>query len=646
MYFRKFIILAILALMLVSIVPLNAQETECEDGFRFFDNELLAHDPLCIPENPERIVSLNPQSFDLLTAAGVEPTGAVGYLESIYARNFSYMVEDTEITYVGFPTNIELVLELEPDLIVGSAFADLENYDQLSAIAPTVIPEALPNVQWETSMNFWGEALNLTDEVDALLAEYDARVETLQELVGDPSEIEVSVVRYFNSDEQVGLQIQLANAFSTDILADVGFARPEIQALSAEEAEAQFGSGVAASISIEELPLIDGQYLFAWAQGASAELDADNADAWQQLSDSPLWSTLEAIQNDQAFQVGGQWVGWGFAAAHEVLDDLFVHVAGIDPTEVSPNPFTTDEMDEASTDMCETSFRLVEHTAGSTCVPEMPERVATNVETAVTALLLLGIQPVAGPEDQAGWNAPYVSLLPENVDINAIADIGVTETTNLESLLLTEPDMILTYPYAGEEIYDDLSAVAPTVLIERGANGDWRERFDREAAALNREAEAAEVIARYEAALENLSDFTDLTIAFVRRPNNGTFRMDVVGSFPGSVMEDAGLNLLTAPDGVGDTQFTGLVDSISEERLDILEGADLIITPDWREAGFSEEPDLAGLERLVGWDLLPAVQAGNVLIVPGPVYNGGNYAAAQLLLEAILDAVVQMDTSE
>ncbi|MEL7436368.1 MAG: ABC transporter substrate-binding protein, partial [Chloroflexota bacterium] len=311
--------------------------------------------------------------------------------------------------------------------------------------------------------------------------------------------------------------------------------------------------------------------------------------------------------------------------------------------------FLTDdmeEMDEASVDTCDAGFRSVEHTAGTTCVPEQPVRVATNVETVVTALLLLGIQPVAGPEDQAGWNAPYASLLPDNVDINDIADIGVTEATNFESLLLTEPDMILTYPYAGEEIYDELSTVAPTVLIERGANGDWRERFDREAAALNREAEAAAVIARYEAALEDLSDFTDLTIAFVRRPNNGTFRMDVVGSFPGSVMEDAGLNLLTAPEGVGDTQFTGLVDSISEERLDILQEADLIITPDWREAGFSEEPDLAGLERFVGWDLLPAVQAGNVLVVPGPVYNGGNYAAAQLLLEAILDAVGEMETSD
>ncbi|MEL6408747.1 MAG: ABC transporter substrate-binding protein, partial [Chloroflexota bacterium] len=179
-----------------SVAPLAAQDaTECEVGFRLFDNDLLAHDPVCIPEDPERIVALNSRDFDLLLATGSQPVGAVGYLESIYERNFPYMVEGTDITYVGFPANIELVLELAPDLIIASPFGDLDIYDELSAIAPTVIPEALPNVEWETSMRFMGDVLSLSDEVETLLADYDARVETLVELVGDPSEIKVSVVR-------------------------------------------------------------------------------------------------------------------------------------------------------------------------------------------------------------------------------------------------------------------------------------------------------------------------------------------------------------------------------------------------------------------------------------------------------------------
>ena len=278
------------------------------------------------------------------------------------------------------------------------------------------------------------------------------------------------------------------------------------------------------------------------------------------------------------------------------------------------------------------------HVMGTAEIPMRPERVATNVETLTTNLLLLGIQPLTGPEDVAGWNAPYVDLLPDNVSIEGVTDSGVTEETNLETLLLAEPEVIMTYPYTAETFYEDFSEIAPTVVVERGENGDWRERFAREAAYLDREAEAAEVEARYEATLEALSGFTDLNIAFVRRPNSGTFRMDAQGSFPGSVMRDAGLGLVTVPEGVG--EFDGSsVQNISQERLDILQNADLIVTPDWTGAGFSEEPDLAGLSSFALWDTLPAVQNDRVLVVPGPVYNGGNYAAAQLLLEAIADAV-------
>ena len=320
----------------------GATVTECEEGFRLFDHELLETDAVCIPESPERIAALAPAPFEIMLAIGEDvPVGAVSYLESIYQRNFPYTNERAaEVEFVGFPANLEAVLALEPDLIVMSPFGE-EDIELLQEIAPTVVLPALPNVEWETNMRFTGDLLNRSDEVDALIAQYDERVETLRGLVGNPSEAEVSVVRYADDGGQPILQMQLANAFSTDILADVGFARPESQAYTAEEATEIYDSPIAASISLEELPLIDGQYLFAWSQAPDAEGDAANEGAWTSLSDDPLWATLEAVQAEQTFQVGGHWVGWGFHAAHEVLDDLFVHVAGVDPTEVAPNPFVT-----------------------------------------------------------------------------------------------------------------------------------------------------------------------------------------------------------------------------------------------------------------------------------------------------------------
>lgn len=50
--------------------------------------------------------------------------------------------------------------------------------------------------------------------------------------------------------------------------------------------------------------------------------------------------------------------------------------------------------------------KVVEHVMGAAEIPVRPERVATNVETLVTNLLLLGIQPLTGPENQAGLERP------------------------------------------------------------------------------------------------------------------------------------------------------------------------------------------------------------------------------------------------
>lgn len=101
-----------------------------------------------------------------------------------------------------------------------------------------------------------------------------------------------------------------------------------------------YGSGVAAVLSLEQVRLLDGEYLFAWSQGPNAEVDAANEGVWESLRVSPLWETLYAVSSGRVFQAGGHWVGWGLPAAHAVLDDLFRHVGGVKPERSAPNPFT------------------------------------------------------------------------------------------------------------------------------------------------------------------------------------------------------------------------------------------------------------------------------------------------------------------
>ncbi|MFW5709336.1 MAG: iron-siderophore ABC transporter substrate-binding protein [Chloroflexota bacterium] len=338
MKFRAVTIMMTLALLLV-VVPVTAQDTpECEEGFRLFDHELLATDPMCVPEDPQRVVALDPFAFELLILNGTPPVGAIGYLEPIYRNNFPYLAEEVAaIEYVGFPPNVEAILALNPDLIIGS-FLDEGLITQLAEIAPTVSYSTVGSGDWKRPMQMVGDLLGLSELVNELFARYETRLADLRATVEDPSGIAVSIIRI----QPDRIMLNLVNSFPAVVVTDAGFGRPESQAYSEEEAMEVYGEAIGAFISIEEIQLADGDYIFAWSNQADAEGNADADANWQDVQSSPLWTTLTAAQNETAYRVDGHWLGWGIFAAHGIIDDLFTYIAGVDPAEVSPNPFLTD----------------------------------------------------------------------------------------------------------------------------------------------------------------------------------------------------------------------------------------------------------------------------------------------------------------
>ena len=97
-----------------------------------------------------------------------------------------------------------------------------------------------------------------------------------------------------------------------------------------EAAVARFGAAQYVPVSDERLDLAGGDALFystyaaADAETARAEVDFSGA-----LEQNPLWRSLGAVQNGQAFFVGGHgWRAQTYLLANRVLDDLFTHLAG------------------------------------------------------------------------------------------------------------------------------------------------------------------------------------------------------------------------------------------------------------------------------------------------------------------------------
>jgi iron complex transport system substrate-binding protein len=298
-------------------------QTECEAGFRLFDHEYLATDPVCIPENPQRVVALDTASVELLLFTNKEVVATADWLMDEFALILPELASKLEnVPDVGYPANLETVVLAKPDLILG--YEDTMDIEAASEIAPVVVPISDLNNDWEKATEFWSEVLNVQDLYAEMKANYDARVAELQRALGEPSDIEVSIV----GASTYGMYLWLLNTAPGHILQDVGLARPASQNLSGEAAIAEYGEDLWIQVSDERLDLADGDALFFFTYAAVDPDVLEKETAYMEaLGQKPLWRNLNAVKSGNAFLVGGHW--WRsqtYLLANKVLDDLFTHL--------------------------------------------------------------------------------------------------------------------------------------------------------------------------------------------------------------------------------------------------------------------------------------------------------------------------------
>lgn len=130
-----------------------------------------------VPMDPQRVIVLEPVQLDTSVALGVIPVGTAVLSETTGVP--AYLGEKAaEIEMVGTVAapNLEKIVALSPDLIIGTEARHAELYEQLAAIAPTVYM-ATQTDPWQDNVQFVAEALNKTDQAGELLGDYKARCE-------------------------------------------------------------------------------------------------------------------------------------------------------------------------------------------------------------------------------------------------------------------------------------------------------------------------------------------------------------------------------------------------------------------------------------------------------------------------------------
>lgn len=331
-----FAVLLLTAFVLGTGLATAQDAPECEPGFRLYTHELLWHEiaeGVCIPEQPQRIAYAWPFHIPALLRADYPFAGLSN--PSYVANQFPAWADAVaDMPAIGLPPNLETTLTLAPDLIIEPGWAAEDNYDELSAIAPTIAFTFDGTHQWKQLAEMYFDVAGLSDAYDALMAEYEARAQELGALIGNPGEIEVSLVWVSE-----GLNLDTNYSSGGMVLEDIGFARPASQILTQtpEEILAENGIPFFTTLSWEEAPLADGDFIIAYGDFGSEEGEQVLAD----LQANPLWQTLSAVQAGNVYYSSVNWAGGDIAGAHNLLDDVAAAFGVAD--QLSANPYTTTE---------------------------------------------------------------------------------------------------------------------------------------------------------------------------------------------------------------------------------------------------------------------------------------------------------------
>ncbi|BAY73743.1 ABC transporter, iron(III) dicitrate-binding periplasmic protein [Nostoc linckia NIES-25] len=262
----------------------------------------------CVPNKPQRIVTLSLSTLGNVLALGVKPIGTTNeyYREENFLKS-SYKIDDIKLLGFDKP-NLEAILLLKPDLIIGvDWFKSI--YPQLSEIAPTVLGE-LEYSSWQKHLSFVAEALGKQEAEKALWERYDRRIETLKSALKTRYLNKKISLMYVNGNQ---ILIDVNNSFVGSIMNDAHLQRPASQNI-----ESPYG---AVGISLEELKKVDGDILFVatFANGANQFL--------QKKQQSPLWKQLKAVRENHVYHVNiTSWSATHIIATDAVIDDLFKYL--------------------------------------------------------------------------------------------------------------------------------------------------------------------------------------------------------------------------------------------------------------------------------------------------------------------------------
>jgi iron complex transport system substrate-binding protein len=307
--FHRSSIRAVAALAAVAALGLGVSACSSGDGSGSADDSATSDTRVISTDRGDIAVPVDPQRIAVLSA------GLAGYLFTLDAP---IAITDTRLLGVtnldgGFPPqwadkaeaqgteelpagetlDIEAIALAEPDLIIGggqgfSAVLAGEAYDQLAAIAPTVLIPSSVNT-WQGELEAVADAAGESDKVRGLVEAYEDKVAEVGAAITAPG-LPVAYLLSLSTNEPAFIP---PSAALPELLASVGLSADDVLA-KADDPEL-YGSGDSFIISNELLSKVGDAPTMFVVPVAGRTLD--------QLRADPLYASLPAFATGEVFEL-------------------------------------------------------------------------------------------------------------------------------------------------------------------------------------------------------------------------------------------------------------------------------------------------------------------------------------------------------
>lgn len=291
----------------------------------------------------------------------------------------------------------------------------------------------------------------------------------------------------------------------------------------------------------------------------------------------------------------------------------------------------------------------VEHAFGSTTIPRAPRRVVTVGYTDDQDVLAFGVKPVgmvdqypnpAGGTPDINTQWPWVKAEWGGARPAVIMNNG-DPGPNYEKIAALRPDLIIAvYSEIGQDAYDKLSRIAPTVGRTKGEkepfSAPWQENAVHIAKALGKADEGARLVQgiqdKLDAAREAHPGFANQTAVALSWYKNSVAPFTTT-DVRGQLLTGIGYKGATGIDRIAGGEFSTV---LSPERMDLVDVDHIFV--------INDKADQEALRRFALFTNLPAVKNGKVTYLldsEGPAVGAAMSQSTLLSLPYAIDELVK-----